>query len=79
MVGMAKIKKNGVPAPSQQAPKDVWSHEQMLAAIRRGTVEEDIEILKKAGILDKNGNVTKTYKDWGSKPSRTPNAEDLER
>lgn len=49
-----------------------------MTALRRGSVDEKVAVLKKAGILDANGKVTKTYKNWGSKVTRTPDAQDLE-
>ena len=42
-----------------------------MAAVQRGTIEEKVALLKKAGILDENGEVAEKYRSWGSKVSRT--------
>lgn len=66
-------------APGQvaglQAPTGVWSADLLLSALRRGSDQEKVAILKKAGILDAEGNFTKTYENWGTKVTRTPDAE----
>jgi hypothetical protein len=49
-----------------------------MTALRRGSIDEKVAVLKKAGILDENGNLTKTYQNWGSKVTRTPDAKDIE-
>lgn len=48
-----------------------------MAALRRGTDDEKVDVLKEAGIIDANGKLSKTYANWGSKPTRTPEAEPL--
>lgn len=58
-----------------QAPVGAWSPDSLLTALKRGTIDEKIAVLHKAGILDENGELTQTYKSWGSKASRTPDLE----
>jgi hypothetical protein len=60
--------------PGPQAPPGTWTPAELSAAIRRGTIEEKVALLKKAGILDENGEISKRYRDWGSKVTRTMTA-----
>lgn len=46
----------------------------LMAALRRGTDKDRVAALKKAGIVDAMGNLTPTYKNWGKKITRTPEA-----
>lgn len=84
MVAMAKTTKKKTPAargrqaPGRQAPAGAWSPDTLMKALRSGSVDEKVEVLKKAGILDASGKLTKTYKNWGSKVTRTPDAQDVE-
>ncbi|HSN99736.1 MAG TPA: hypothetical protein VLS89_15680 [Candidatus Nanopelagicales bacterium] len=57
--------------PGPQAPRGTWTPAELSAAIRRGTLEEKVALLKKIGILDENGEVAEKYRSWGSKVSRT--------
>lgn len=57
--------------PGPQAPRGTWTPAELAAAIQRGTVEEDLALLKEVGILDENGEVAERYRSWGSKVSRT--------
>jgi hypothetical protein len=41
-----------------------------MAALKRGTIEEKVAMLREFGILDENGDLSRTYRDWGSKVSR---------
>jgi len=68
-------KKAPAPAAGLQAPTGAWSADLLLSALRRGSNQEKVAILKKAGILDAEGNFTKTYENWGTKVTRTPDAE----
>lgn len=45
-----------------------------MAALRSGTMEEKIEVLKEAGIVDANGKLARRYRSWGTKVTRTPDA-----
>lgn len=65
-------------APGNQAPAGAWAPKALLSALKRGTSTDKLNALKKAGILDASGNLTKTYKNWGSKVTRTPDAQDME-
>jgi hypothetical protein len=51
---------------------------QALAALALGTLEEELALLRTAGILDEHGELAKTYMSWGRKPSRTPEVDDEE-
>ncbi len=55
-----------------QAPVGAWTPDSLLTALKRGTLDEKIAVLRKAGILDENGELTQTYKSWGAKVTRTP-------
>jgi hypothetical protein len=75
---MAKTRKTKASeASGRQAPTGAWSPETLLTALKRGTDADKREALKKAGILDASGQLTKRYKNWGSKVTRTPDALDL--
>ncbi|MBK7402322.1 MAG: hypothetical protein IPJ34_40315 [Myxococcales bacterium] len=71
----ARPGKKGVLVAGRQAPTGAWSPDVLLDALRRGTDDEKVAILKKAGILDADGKLTKTYENWGSKVTRTPYAD----
>jgi hypothetical protein len=76
---MAKTrKKNAAQKPGPQAPTGAWTPAMLLAALQQGTDEDRLEAVKKAGILDARGKLTKLYKNWGTKITRTPDAQDLE-
>jgi hypothetical protein len=68
----------GRQSPGRQAPAGAWSPDTLLTALRRGSAAKKVAVLKKAGILDANGKLTKMYKNWGSKVTRTPDAQDVD-
>lgn len=73
---MAKTrKKNVVRAADRQAPAGAWSPISLMAALKHGTDADRVDALKKAGIITARGNLSKTYKNWGTKVTRAPNAE----
>jgi hypothetical protein len=79
MDAMAKTtKKKTAAAHRRQAPAGAWSPDTLMKALRRGSVDEKVEVLKKAVSLDASGKLTKTYKNWSSKVTRTPDAQDVE-
>jgi hypothetical protein len=63
------------PPVGRQAPGSLWSPHDALVAVESGTVEEDVAILKRAGILGEDGKVSARYKRWGKNESRTQSAE----
>lgn len=67
-------KKPVVADTGRQAPTGAWSPDTLMSALQRGTDDDRIAALKKAGIIDASGNLTKTYKNWGTKVTRTPDA-----
>ena len=75
MVAMAKTKKKIAPNVGRQAPTSAWTPDTLLSALQSGTNEDRIAALKKAGIIDSHGKLTKTYENWGEKVTRTPEAE----
>jgi hypothetical protein len=75
---MAKTtKKKASSAPGRQAPAGVWAPSTLMEALVRGTIEDKVAVLRKAGILDENNKLSSTYKNWGSKVTRTPYATEL--
>ena len=56
---------------ARQAPREVWSHDELLAALKFGGDEAVLEAIIGAGILDENGKLSKRYSDWGNKITRT--------
>lgn len=76
MAGMARTKAKRAaarkaPEPGPQAPPGTWTPAELMAAVQRGTIEEKVALLRKAGILDESGEVAEKYRSWGSKVSRT--------
>lgn len=71
-------RRRGAAAVSQQAPSEVWSPARLLAALKQGTDQDRLAAMRDAGIIDERGNVTETYKSWGTKVTRTPYANDLD-
>jgi hypothetical protein len=71
----AKPRKPAKVASSPQAPSGVWTPQVLLEALKGGTVEDKVAALRAAGILDAKGQLTKKYKTWGTKVSRTPEAD----
>lgn len=57
-------------APGPQAPAGAWSPSRLKEALAQGTPEEKVELLKKIGILDENGELGRRYRNWGAKVSR---------
>lgn len=75
MAAMARTSKRKAAAAAdagRQAPTGAWSPETLMSALERGTDDDRVAALKKAGIIDARGNFTKTYKNWGGKVTRTP-------
>jgi hypothetical protein len=46
-----------------------------MEALKSGSDAEKVATLRDAGILDAKGELTKTYKNWGTKVTRTPELE----
>lgn len=60
----------------RQAPTGAWTPEALVAALTSGSDDDKVETLKDAGILDRRGKLTETYESWGSRVTRTPDADD---
>lgn len=52
-----------------------WTPDRLKQAIRSGSSEQDIAILKKIGLLTPDGKLSKAAQSWGGKASRTPELE----
>jgi hypothetical protein len=52
-----------------------WTPQRLKQAIRSGSSEHDIAILKRIGLLTPEGKLSKAAQSWGEKPSRTPELE----
>ncbi len=73
---MGKTKNSAVAiAVGRQAPSDVRTPDELLAALRSGSSATKRKAMRKAGIIDKDGKLTARYQNWGSKVTRTPNAD----
>jgi hypothetical protein len=68
----AKASKRKVPEAGPQAPPGVWTPAELSAALARGSIDDDIALLRTSGILDQTGELAKKYRTWGRKVSRTP-------
>jgi hypothetical protein len=76
---MAKTTRKKVAAEAgRQAPTGAWSPAMLLDALKSGTDADRRKALEKAGIIDARGNLTQTYKNWGTKVTRTPEAPDAD-
>jgi len=53
-----------------------WTPQMLKQAIRAGTSEQDLAILKRIGVLTAEGKLNKAAQSWGAKPSRTPVLDD---
>jgi len=72
MVALEKKNAHDHAAVARQAAKAVWTHEELLASLEYAGYEAELEIAKRAGIVDENGHVTPLYsEDWGDKVTRT--------
>lgn len=68
----SKGSKRTAPKAGPQAPVGVWTPAELAAAIARGSIDDDIALLRTSGILDEKGELAKKYRTWGRKVSRTP-------
>jgi hypothetical protein len=64
-------------APETEKPIDAWTPADLVAAIKAGTWADKIASMKRAGILTKDGKLSRKYTSWGKKVSRTPTADQL--
>jgi hypothetical protein len=62
-------------APPPSGPK--WTLEALIQAVNATTIDEDVALLKRAGILTKSGKLARRYTSWGDKVSRTPEINEL--
>lgn len=72
---MARNSKSTEQKVGRQAPGGLWSPLDALVIVESGTVEDDVAILKRAGILEQDGKVSARYKRWGKNESRTSPAQ----
>jgi hypothetical protein len=80
-----KLKKHAKPAQtSARSPAAApppggpeWTVEALTQAINATSIEEDIALLKRAGILTQGGKLARRYTTWGNKVSRTPEINEL--
>jgi hypothetical protein len=52
-----------------------WTPRRLRKAVAAGTNAEKVALLKKIGVLKKDGTLTKRTKNWGNGPTRTPELE----
>lgn len=71
-----KGSKRTTPDAGPQAPPGVWTPAELAAALARGSIDDDIALLRTSGILDQKGELAKKYRTWGRKVSRTPMIEE---
>ena len=58
-------KRNEDLVPGPQAPTEVWSPAALMSSLVRGTLEDKVDVLRRSGILDENGRISKAYTNWG--------------
>jgi len=66
-----RIVGSGEDAVARQAPAEVWSPSDLLAALKKPSPARKQELLREAGILDAKGKLAKKYRSWGDRVSRT--------
>jgi hypothetical protein len=49
-----------------------WTPALLEQAVRAGTTQEKVAVLKRIGLLTADGKPKKSAQAWGDKPSRTP-------
>jgi len=64
-------KTNPTNTGDRQAATNTYSAESLAAAARSIADDQKRELLKKAGILSADGRLSKAYRNWGTKVSRT--------
>jgi hypothetical protein len=67
----------GTVARARRCSRDEWTPARLLKALRSGTREQDLAILKRIGLLTEEGKMNPAAQSWGSKPSRTPTLEEM--
>jgi hypothetical protein len=61
---------------AKTAEQKEWTPARLRKAVAAGTTAEKIAVLKRIGVLTKNGTLAKRTQDWGGKPTRTPELEE---
>jgi hypothetical protein len=72
---MAKARKRLKRRIGRQAPPGAWTPQELLDAINRPSREEKVKMLREIGILDARGKLARKYRSWGTRVSRTQNAD----
>lgn len=54
-----------------------WTPARLRSAVTEGTLEQKLSVLRRIGIVDEDGKLSKRATDWGSRPTHTPPLEDL--
>jgi len=75
MVVMAKTRRRLKRRIGRQAPPGVWTPQELRDAITRPSREEKMKMLREIGILDARGKLARKYRSWGTRVSRTQNAD----
>jgi len=82
---MARTRNPRKPAPKQKpvaatlpATSGAWTVDELIQAINATSIDEGIAILKRAGILTRDGKLAKLYTSWGDKVSRTPTLSEMQ-
>ena len=52
-----------------------WTPKRLRKAVAAGTNAEKVALLKEIGILKKDGTLAKRTRNWGDRPTRTPELE----
>ncbi len=63
---------------ARPAVSGTWTVNEVVEAINATSFEEDIAILKRAGILTEKGKLAKLYTSWGDRVSRTPTLREMQ-
>ena len=77
MDAMAKTSERRKPQGSvrneigRQAANEVWSPSELLEALKKPSRARKQELLREVGIIDARGKISKRYRSWGKRVSRT--------
>lgn len=73
---MAEKKDDRKSQTEAAAPRD-WTPAAIVSALKKARKGDRVAALKRSGILTKEGRLAKRFRIWGTKVSRTPQANEI--
>lgn len=56
-------------------PAAEWTPDTLRTAVKAGSIDQKVELLKELGLLSENGKPAAKAASWGTKATRTPDEE----